>query len=229
MTCLHFLNSVSQNSHDFFPFCNKSPFTLISITFLPFSLICYSSVFLLGALQVNEQYDIFEVSPSAPGYQTYAQPPALLYQYLQPPSPTVFWGQHLAPSRLNLPIISNSFSHTPSSLTILLTMPTMQPFLQKALFCLPHPGLVCSLGHQSQHVRESVLMEYGVRALRVARVEASRDSPPPVFFPLFLSVPPSPSCLADDKLSFWPEMDGLDYVNGKCVQFSLTLRKTCQR
>lgn len=95
-------------------------------------------------------------------------------------------GQHLAPARLNLPIISNSFSYILSSLTILLSMPSTPPFLQKALFCLPHPGLVCSLGHQSQHVRESVLMEYGVRALRVARVEASRDSPPPVFFPIFV-------------------------------------------
>lgn len=80
--------------------------------------------------------------------------------------------------------------------------------------CLPHPGPVKSCGHQSQHVRQPVLMEHGVRAtLRVAEVEASRD-PPPLFFSLSLSVPPSlPVWLM--TVSFRAEMDIQDYVNRK--------------
>lgn len=56
-------------------------------------------------------------------------------------------------------------------------------------------------------------MEYGVKALRVAEVEASRD-PPPLFFTLLVCPSLSP-CLDDDTLSFWEEMDVQDYVNRK--------------
>lgn len=144
-------------------------------------------------------------------------------------------GQHWAPSRLNLSIISNSFSHTPSSLTTLLTMPSTLPFLQKALFCLPHPGLVCSLGHQSQHVRESVLMEYGVRALRVARVEASRDSPPLFLSPYFCLSLPLPLVWLMTSSAFgqrwmgwttWTEsVSSLAWLYGKLVSGKLKRRK----
>lgn len=183
--------------------CHKSAFKL---TYLPFFTSFFrtstsSPIWLLlfyialsfgcnARSQLRATYHCFQVSMSGPLL------PNLCRATLTPPPPLSTTissspqGQHSAPSRLKPPIMSTSSSHLPPSFTPLLTHPPTQPLFQRAPFCLPHLGLVQSFGHQSQHVRQPVLMEYGVRALRVAEVEASRD-PPPLFFFLSLSVPPS--------------------------------------
>lgn len=105
------------------------------------------------------------------------------------PSPTISSsprGQHTAPPGLKPPIMSSSSFPLPPSLSHPVDLTSREP-----PSCLPHPWLVQSCGHQSQRVRQLVLMEHGVRAtLRVAEVEASRD-PLPLSFSPSLSVPPS--------------------------------------
>ena len=111
---------------------------------------------------------------------------------LTPPplfSPTICsspQGQHSAPLRLNPPIMSTgSIPQTAAA------SPTQSTSLPKIPYpASPIQGLVQSCSHQSQHVRQPVLMEHSVSAtLRVAEVEASRDPPPLFFFSLCLSLP----------------------------------------
>lgn len=123
--------------------------------------------------QLGATYHCLQVSISGPLLPNLCKPTLMPPPLLSPTISSFPRGQHSAPSGLKPPIMSTSSSPLPQSLTpdhCYLTHP-IDLSSKEPPSCLPHPGLVQSCGHQSQHVRQPVLMEHGVRAtLRVAGV-----------------------------------------------------------
>lgn len=120
----------------------------------------------------------------------------------------------------------------------LLLHPPKRPLFLRAP-SLPSPPRASSqcCGHQSQHVKQPVLMEHSIRAtLRVAEVEASRDHQS-IFFSVSLSVPLSQSVwlitgpseyhifIKETKKSTWKH----SYRHQAVAIFALFPRLICQR
>lgn len=86
--------------------------------------------------------------------------------------------------------------------------------------CSPKLALGRGCGHQSQHVRLPVLMEYGVRVL--SGWSWSLGRPLRLFFSVFFVCP---SLLAADT-ELWAEMDVQDYVNRKWLWLKVDTQET---